>query len=266
MISFRDFVNAYRELGLSTTQPVIVHASLSSIGEIRGGAETVLGALLPAVKGVMAPTFTFKTMITPEVGPPDNAIEYGTGKDSNRLAEFFQPELPADPLMGLLPETLRKQAQACRSNHPILSFAGIGVERALEAQTIDDPLEPIRILAEDNGAVLLIGVDHSVNTSIHYAEKLAGRKQFVRWALTPQGIRECPGFPGCSNGFDQATATLSHFTRSVRLGGASLRLVPLTALLETLTDLLRREPYALLCQREDCRCAAVRQAAAGHFA
>ncbi len=46
MISFREFVNAFREVGLNPDQPVIVHASLSAVGEIRGGAETVLGALL----------------------------------------------------------------------------------------------------------------------------------------------------------------------------------------------------------------------------
>jgi aminoglycoside 3-N-acetyltransferase len=260
MISFRDFVNAYRELGLNTTQPVIVHASLSAVGEIRGGAETVLGALLPAVKGVMAPTFTFKTMITPEIGPDDNAIVYGTGKDANRMAEFFQVDMPADPLMGQLPETLRKHPLACRSSHPILSFAGVHVEEALAAQTIEDPLAPICHLAEDNGAVLLIGVDHTVNTSIHYAEKLAQRKQFVRWALTPLGVRECPGFPGCSDGFEQAASYLSPITRTARVGEATLRLIPLSVMLMTITDLLRREPIALLCQKEDERCSAVRQA------
>jgi aminoglycoside 3-N-acetyltransferase len=265
MISFREFVNAYRELELSPTQPVIVHASLSAVGQIRGGAETVLGALLPMVKGLMTPTFTYKTMIIPEIGPPNNGADYGTGKDTNRLAEFFQPDLPADTMMGLLPETLRKHPQACRSSHPILSFAGIRVENALEAQCISEPLAPLRVLAEDGGAVLLIGVDHTVNTSIHYAEQLAGRKQFVRWALTPLGVRECPGFPGCSQGFEQAAPYLSPFTSSTRIGGATLRLIPLAPLLMTLTDLLRSEPLALLCQREDCRCEDVRRAHSAQY-
>lgn len=260
MVSFRDFVNAFRELGLNSTQPVIVHASLSTVGPIRGGAETVLGALLPAVKGVMAPAFTYKTMITPEIGPDHNAIDYGTGKDTNRLAEFFQPDMPADKMMGILPETLRKHPRACRSSHPILSFAGIAVEDALAAQTFQNPLAPIGRLADENGAVLLIGVDHTVNTSIHLAEKLAGRKQFVRWALTPQGVRECPGFLGCSDGFDQAASFLGPITRSARVGEATLRLVPLAPMLLALTELLQREPTALLCQRENCRCSVVRQA------
>ena len=96
MVSYREFVNAFRDLRLSPAQPVIVHASLTSIGEIRGGAETLIGALLSSSRGIMAPAFTYKTMLTPEAGPEDNAIQYGLGKDTNRMAEFFTPEMPAD--------------------------------------------------------------------------------------------------------------------------------------------------------------------------
>ena len=38
MVSYREFVNVFRDLGLDGKQPVIVHSALSSIGEIRGGA------------------------------------------------------------------------------------------------------------------------------------------------------------------------------------------------------------------------------------
>ncbi len=262
MVSFREFVNAFRELGLDSRQPVIVHSALSSVGEIRGGAESVIGAITLLAKGVIAPTFTYKTMITPEAGPPDNAIEYGSGKDLNRMAEFYLPDMPADPLMGMLPEAIRTHANARRSAHPILSFSGIGVDAALQAQTLEDPLAPIRVMAEENGMVLLIGVDHTVNTSIHYAEKLAGRKQYVRWALTPQGVKQCPGFPGCSDGFEQAAPYLQEITRTARVGNATLRALPLTQMIMILTNLLRTQPDALLCHKIDCeRCEATRRCA-----
>ena len=260
MVSFREFVNAFRELELDGTQPVIVHSALSSVGEIRGGTETVLGALSAVTKSIMAPTFTYKTMVTPEAGPPDNAIVYGSGKDLNRMAEFFTPDMPADPLMGTLPETLRTAPQAHRSNHPILSFAGIGVDRALQAQSLEDPLAPIQILAEENGVVLLIGVDHTVNTSIHFAERMAGRRQFIRWALTPQGVKECPRFPGCSDGFEQAVPFLSSFTRTTRVGGATVRVIPLARMIMIIADLVRNQPHALLCHKIDCsRCETTRR-------
>ena len=45
MISFRELVNGFREVGLVPGRPVIVHASLSSFGEeVRGGVGSLLGA------------------------------------------------------------------------------------------------------------------------------------------------------------------------------------------------------------------------------
>lgn len=258
MVSYREFVNAFRDVRLNPGQPVIVHASLTAIGEIRGGAETLIGALLSSSRGMMAPCFTYKTMLIPEAGPDDNAIQYGTGKDTNRMAEFFTPEMPADPLMGVLPELIRKHPNAKRSSHPILSFTGINVADALEAQTIEEPLAPIQRLAEQNAMVLLIGVNLTVNTSIHWAERLAGRKQFTRWALTQQGVRECPGFPGCSDGFEMAAPYLNDITCSTRLGDATLHSIQLAPMIEVLTALLRQKPDALLCGKNDARCEAVR--------
>jgi len=259
MISYRELVNTFRALGLNNSQPIIVHASLSSVGEIRGGGETLAGALVSITRGVMAPTFTYKTMVIPETGPADNALVYGTGKDKNRLAEFFHPNMPADPMMGVLPEIIRKHPEARRSSHPILSFAGIHVDEALKAQSLEEPLAPIAKLTEQNGLVLLIGVNHTVNTSIHYIERLAGRKQFIRWALTPQGVRQCPGFPGCSDGFEQAAVHLEKITQTARLGGATLRAVPLQDMSRILLSLIQEQPLALLCSKDDERCATVRR-------
>jgi aminoglycoside 3-N-acetyltransferase len=265
MVTFREFVNAFRELRLDHSQPVIVHASLSSVGDIRGGADTVLGALLTVAKGVMAPTFTYKPMIIPETGPEDNAYPYGTGAKRNSMAEYFLPDMPADPTMGILSETIRRHPNAKRSIHPILSFAGINLDRAITAQCLEEPLEPIRILAEENGTVLLIGVNHTVNSSIHYAERLAERKQFIRWALTPQGIRQCPGFGGCSDGFEHAAPYLETITRTTQVGSAPVRAVPLAPMLDILSTLIKDQPLALLCSKGDERCEAVRLAVEKKF-
>ena len=261
MIAFRELVTGFRQLELSPANPVIVHAALSSFGdEVRGGAESVLGALLTVTGRVMAPTFTYKTMVIPETGPEDNAASYGSGLDQNRMAEFFSAEMPADRMMGALPEALRRHPAAKRSSHPILSFSAIDLEIVLDAQTLDEPFAPVRLLSELGGEVLLIGVDQRANTSIHYAERLAGRKQFVRWALTPGGVVECPGWPGCSDGFNQLAPYLAEFSRRTRVAQAEVQAIPLGQLLKTTVDLLRDQPQALLCGRQDCeRCAAVRK-------
>lgn len=263
MLTFRDLVQAFRGLGLSPQRPVIVHASLSSFGEdIRGGAETLLGALLTVSGRVMAPTFTYKTMLIPEAGPENNALTYGAGKDLNQMAEFFFPDMPADPLMGVLAETLRRHPQAKRSMHPILSFAGIGLDEVIAAQTLAEPLAPIGALAALDSEVVLIGVNHTANTSIHYAESLAGRQGFVRWALTPKGVWECPGFPGCSDGFDAVAPSLEDVTRRGRIAQSEVQVIPLASLLERVRGILEDDPLALLCARVECeRCDTYRRLA-----
>jgi len=227
---------------------------------VQGGPQTVLGALLSAVGGLIMPTFTYKTMITPEIGPPHNGINYGNGHDRNKMAEIFSPAMPADKLMGILPDTLLRHPQARRTRHPILSFGGVNADEYLAAQTLFDPLAPMGVLAKKDGWLLLLGVDHTVNTSIHYAEKLAGRKQFVRWALTRDGVRECPSWPGCSLGFESIAPDLRSATRNAQIGEALVQALPLWALFEIVIDKITRDPLALLCNREGCeRCSAVRE-------
>ena len=260
MLTFRDFSAAFRKLEIDHSQPIIAHASLSAFGEVHGGAETLLGALMMGFNTLIMPVFTYKTMVPPEVGPPDNGMRYGSGRDGNLMAEIFRPEMPADKMMGSIPEILRRHPKAQRSSHPILSFTGVNAGQVLEAQSLQEPLNPIGKLVEEQGWVLLLGVDHSVNTGIHYAEKLAGRKQFVRWALTPEGVVECPGWPGCSLGFQAIAPRREETTRRVEVGAAQIQAVPLASLMEAVCALIAEDPRALLCGREDCeRCQAVRQ-------
>ena len=207
------------------------------------------------------PTFTYKTMITPEVGPPNNGMTYGSGKDLNKMVKPFQRGMPPDKMMGILPRHLLSERGVVRTSHPILSFSGVQADDILLTQTLFDPLAPIGALAEKDGWVLLINVDHTVNTSIHYAEKLAGRRQFVRWAMIPGRIVECPGYPGDSSGFNDIDDHLLPQTRRVDMdGGAFIQAVPLKRLIEVTAELIKRDPLVLLCQRTDCeRCNAVRK-------
>jgi aminoglycoside 3-N-acetyltransferase len=258
IVRLRDMLLGLRELSLGEA-PVIVHASLKSFGQVEDGAETVVNALASVFKTILVPTFTYKTMVIPLTGPPNNAIKYGSGREQNRMAEFLIPSMPADPLMGVIPETLRRHPAAKRSSHPIQSFAGINAGKFLAAQTLSDHLAPIRLMEQADGWVVLMGVDHTVNTSIHYAEKMAGRRQFIRWALTPKGVVECPGFPGCSAGFQAIAPDMDKFTRRIRIGEALVQAVPLKMLFRVVTARIKKDPLALLCQQEDCeRCNQIR--------
>jgi len=258
MSGYDGLFSAFQGLGLQD-KLVIAHASLKPFGYIHGGPEAVLKAMLDSFAGVLMPTHTYKTKIIPDVGPPNNGIVYGNGIYKNKMALPFELSMKVDPMMGNLPETLRNHPSATRTAHPILSFAGVNTDHALFTQTLYEPLAPIGVLAEQDGWVILINVDHTVNTSIHYAEKLAGRKQFVRWALVDDRVVECPNYPGDSMGFQAIEEHIRSDTRRVQIGQAFISAVPLKRLLEVVQRLIREDPLALLCERTDCeRCNAVR--------
>lgn len=260
MLQFAGLRSAFKELELAD-KPVIVHSSLKRFGPIECGPKTVIQALLATTNGLIVPTFTYLTMITPEVGPPNNGITYGRDRDLNRMAVPFHLGLQPDKMMGSVPRTLLLQEGSIRTAHPILSFGGIGVDHILITQTLHQPLAPIGALADHDGWVILINVDHSVNTSIHYAEKMAGRRQFLRWALLGDRIVKCPGFPGDSSGFNAIEEHVRADTRFVQVNNAIIQAVPLKKLFAAVQELIKKDPLTLLCQRSDCeRCHAVRNA------
>lgn len=260
MIGYREIVNALKRMGLMPQTALLAHVAPDLSQQVKGGARTILGAILAAVDNAMLPAFTFNTMVIPESGPEDNAIIYGSGRESNLNAEIFTLDLPADPLFQPMADTFLKYPQAQRSNHPLLSFIGLGLKDILESQTAADPYGPIRSLMELDGWVLLMGVDQASNFSIHYAEFLTGRKQFTRWALTPDGVAECLHFPGCLDGFNKLQYHLEECKHEAILSDCVCHAYPLTEVIDITTRLLRKDPYALLCSNLNCeRCNTVRK-------
>ena len=262
-VTFRDLQRGLRELGLAQGSRVIVCAALPTFGAVRGGAETVVGALLSLCDLIVAPAFTPQCRVWPRVGPPHNGAAYAGHDEDNANAEFFRPDLPVDPALGPLAEALRRAPGALRSSHPLCSFSALGSGAGLvaAAQSLAEPLGPIAHLAESGreAQVLLLGVDHTANVAIHYAEWRAGRKQFVRWALTSKGAVECPGCPGCPDGFNALTRELRAISRVAQIGTARVECLPLNPLQRAAEVLIRRDPTALLCTRRGCeRCSAVR--------
>jgi aminoglycoside 3-N-acetyltransferase len=160
-----DITAGLRALGLDTGHQVLVHSSLSSFGYVEGGADAVIDALLDTVGPggtVLVPTLTGSEALSPQ-NPP-----------------VFDP-LHTPCWTGRIPETFRQRPGAVRSLHPTHSVAAIGADaQALTADHIDsltpcDNLSPYAKLAQSGtGYILLIGVDHQSNTTMHHVEELAG--------------------------------------------------------------------------------------------
>jgi aminoglycoside 3-N-acetyltransferase len=261
-ISYRDLVRALRELELNVDSDVIAHVALP-VMDVRGGVETVIGSLLATCGTVVMPAFTHQTLVWPESGPPDNGCIYGGHAEENARSVMFSPQLSVDPELGRVAERFCHFARAVRSVHPVLSFAAAGAhaQDIVAAQSIEDPLGPLDWLHDHHGDVLLMGVDHRANVAIHLAEKFAGRKQFVRWAVGRERAYRLPGFPGCSNGFNAIAGKLAWVAQQTNLGSVTFQRIPITDLIEVTVQAIREDQNALLCDDLKCeQCNAVRRA------
>ena len=253
MVTYRDIILGLRSLNIDRARPIIVHTSLSAFGEVHGGSYTIIGALMDEFEKIVMPAFTYRTMITPITGPENNAINYGNDEFLNRSAKIYYPDMPVDRLIGNTAENFRQLAQTYRSSHPILSFCGSNMDAAIDSQTIENPFSPLEKLYEADGTVILMGVNHIANTSIHLAEIKTKRKTFVRWALTRQGVIECPGFPSCSGGFEKAAEPLDPITSYITIGKAKIRVLPIKQMVDKLVEIITQNPYAFLCGEDSCQ-------------
>ncbi|MDP2965549.1 MAG: AAC(3) family N-acetyltransferase [Pelolinea sp.] len=255
MISYHDIATGLQDLGLNRSTPVLAHISLANLGEVKGGLNTVTGALLATVDNVMMPSFTFSTMVIPESGPEENLMVYGSGRETNLAAEVFSHDLPSDMPDSEASEALRGYPGVYRSGHPVFSFTGLGLDVALVNHPAEDPYAPISELRKLDGWVLLMGAEPSANFSVHYAEKLAGRKQFTHWALSAEGIHEIPHYPGCSDGFHKLHYYMQEELHTVRVADSYWHAMKVDTLLNVAVALIKEDAFALLCNNLNCpRC------------
>ncbi len=159
-----DLVAALRALGLSPGAIVLAHSSLRSLGWVAGGADTVVNALREALSPggtVLVPTLT------------------GTARDSPKYPPVFDAGT-SPSWTGRIPETVRRRPEARRSRHPTHSVAGLGpaTERLIAGHeycaTPCAAESPYGRLASMGGFILLLGVTHASNTSLHMVEEVAG--------------------------------------------------------------------------------------------
>ncbi len=140
-------------LGLRPGMDVMVHSSMSKIGPISGGPNTVINSLL----AVLGPTGTL-------LAPSFNHFE----------AKVFNP-LTTPTTNGAIADTLWRRPDALRSLHPSHSVAAIGPRAA---EYLADHLtngvwsanSPIGRLVHGDGYILSIGVGHDRTTAYHIAE------------------------------------------------------------------------------------------------
>jgi aminoglycoside 3-N-acetyltransferase len=175
-LTVASLADRLRACGMRTGQTVLVHMAMSKLGWVIGGAEAVILAFLDVLGDtgtLMMPTHTTNNTDPSEWQHPPVPQEWWQLIRDHTPA--FNPATTPTRMMGAVPELFRTWPGAIRSAHPVTSFAARGpqAERLLADHTLAEDTgnrSPVGRLYELDGYVMLLGVEHWNNTSLHLAE------------------------------------------------------------------------------------------------
>ncbi|WP_152362180.1 AAC(3) family N-acetyltransferase [Microlunatus speluncae] len=264
-----DVAAGLDRLGLNRDSVVFLHASLRSFGRVEGGAGTVITALRRVCGTVMM--FGSCSELSGIPAPPGlvrpnnsyfHADSWADFDAAVRAATPPSAKLPIDSWLGAVAAEFARQPDVVRGDHPLHSFQAVGAraEELMAAQRPDRMLGPVEELERLGGDVLLLGVGHYSNTTIHLAEQRLGRSLFYRYAVLEPGLWvEVPNVSGESHRFDGIEPALAPATIETMIGNCRARRIPARAVLAAATELIMGDPAALLCPEDDCRCGGARR-------
>jgi aminoglycoside 3-N-acetyltransferase len=223
------------ELGVRPGGVLIVHTSFHETGPVEGGPAGLIAALLQALGDG-------GTLVMPSMTCDDDK-------------PFDPGQTPCLDEMGVLADTFWRQEGTLRSDSPH-SFAAIGVDA--ETITRPHPVEvphghdsPVGHVLDLHGQVLLLGVGHDSNTTIHLAENLAGvRYRVPKYATVEQKGRRKRIHYGetdhCCQRFGQLDDWLGDKQATGTVGHTTARLADSRDIVDTAVEHLRQNETAFL--------------------
>ena len=207
--ALEDIAFAVKSLGVVEGDIIVVHSSLSSLGCVDGGADTLIDAFIE----VLGPN---GTMIMPTLCQRDK---------ERRFETWDIAKSPSD--VGKTTEAFRLRPQSLRSNHPTHSVAAAG---RLAAEIVSGhPSDygrtgpwgdaafakgsPWQKIYDLNAGIVMVGVDLKANTMVHFIEHLIVERALAQASTISAGLCLISWLVGIRQGFGQASIA-SNFSRS----------------------------------------------------
>ena len=235
-----------RALGVRAGDVLLVHTSFRAVRPVAGGPSGLIAALREAL------------------GPEGTLVMPSWGDDD--ATPFDPATTPVAPDLGVVAETFRRFPGVERSAHPF-AFAALGPSAG---RVTGDPLplpphapaSPVGRVHELDGRVLLLGVGHDADTTLHLAELLGGAPYRTRKHCTVRGedgrpVRvEYGENDHCCERFALADEWLRArgLQREGRVGNATARLVRARDVVDVAHEQLQRDPLVFL-HPTDAACA-----------
>ena len=232
----------FRRLGVQPGSVLVVHTSLRNVGWVDDGPAGVIAALRAALG-------------------EDGTLVMPSMTDGETL---YDPATTPTDGMGIVAETFWRLPGVLRSNHPSSAFASQGPLAAAITAThpLFDPqglASPIGKVYQLDGWVLLLGVDHSENTTIHLAETLSNVPYRIvkRWPVLEDGVErwvEAAEIDHCCQNFVKLGLHLAQAGALITgaVGGATGQLMRSRAVVAAACALLADDPYFFLCPPGEC--------------
>lgn len=242
-MSVEQVATQLRELGVRQGGVLLVHTAFRAVRPVEGGPLGLIRALRTAI-GARG-TLVMPTMTDGE--------------------SVFDPASTPTCDMGITAELFWRQPGVRRSTHPGGSFAAEGpqAERICAPQRLSPPHgpdSPVGHVHDLAGQVLLLGVGHSENTTLHLAEAIAGVPYSVEHpcvvgsgdSARTEMIAETDH---CCRRFSLMDEPLRarSLQREGRVGHAHARLCDSKAVVSVAVEHLASDPLLFLCPPE-ARC------------
>ena len=252
-VTEKDIQNAIESTGLSN-EIICVHSSLRSFGEVEGGADTIINAFLEEGCTLLAPSFTYRFFLPPREEIEQNGIdeEMKTIEPNGRIYNSNIIDISSD--MGAIPRAMVFTDGRYRGNHPTNSFVALGpeAEELIHCQTAENVYAPFQKMMEKNGKIVMMGVDLTKMTAIHYAEQLSGRELFVRWALDKDGSTMRMREGSCSEGFNNLASAVADFETQITVGNSLWRIFPIKETVLACAEAIKNDNNITHCGDKSC--------------